>query len=102
MEVDKFLTSEKAAIEQNNQVYNRPVEQHEVDRGISIPDPFSAPGPDRVLPILLQKSHHNVNKAVHHAINISFDEGVFPETNKRENRTYIAKDNKKHYNQSNS
>ena len=100
--VEETLKKEKSDIALNVQTYNRQVSQQEIDAAIAAPDPYSAPGPDRILPILVQKGHHNINKALHYSINIAFDEGNFPDCNKRENRSYLAKDGRKKYNFANS
>lgn len=80
--------------------YNAQISLRESDAALDVMEPLAAPGPDRILPILVQKADYNVNVAVHHAIKVSFDEGVFPDINKRENRTYLAKDAKTDYNTS--
>ena len=78
--------------------YNAAITIQETDSAIDAMNPLAAPGPDRILPILVQKADYNLNIAVHHSIKVAFDEGVFPDINKRENRTYLAKDLKEDYN----
>ena len=99
--VKKILAEEQLLLNDGPRTYyNMPFTYREVIKAEKKMEPHSAPGPDGILPIMIQKGHPNLTKAIHHSFNVAFDEGVFPAVLKKENRIYLAKDSKPHYNSS--
>lgn len=96
--VEKILQDEKANLNNPTEDYNQDIEHLEVSEGEQQMNINATPGPDKVLPIFIEKAGNVFQLAMTIAFNACFMTGLFPQCHKRETRIYFGKEGKPNYN----
>ncbi len=99
MSTSRAITAERTNLgNPQTELYNSDIQTSEVTWAISRLKPHSAPGPDRILPLMVLYAAPNKSAALQQTYMSCWKQGVVPEVWKDETRIYIPKPDKSTYN----
>ena len=102
-DVNRILTQERRSTQfLDGAPLNRDITKTEVDLAIQMMKPDSSPGPDKILPCMLQKAKEEVILPLHTLLQCSWSQGHIPKAWKEDNRMYIPKPGKDTYHKTKS